>query len=164
MLSEFSQFEIVTGLPEIVAYTFSFVFGGSCRELPERRYTRIRTEASIIFPNSACPKCGTAIKAYDNVPILNWLILGGKCRGCKAPISARYPAVELLTGFVRACLLANWLYAASPGLHGARLGNRLSNVHRHRAHDPTQCHYVPAASICFSGSDRISASILGKLF
>jgi len=61
---------------------------------------RLPLEESIVFPNSRCPKCQTAIKPYDNIPVISWLILGGKCRACKAPISIRYPAVEVLTGLL----------------------------------------------------------------
>jgi leader peptidase (prepilin peptidase)/N-methyltransferase len=50
---------------------------------------------SIVFPPSRCPHCGTQIKPYDNVPILAWLWLRGRCRACKGPIDARYPLVEL---------------------------------------------------------------------
>jgi leader peptidase (prepilin peptidase) / N-methyltransferase len=55
-------------------------------------------EISVVSPRSACPGCGTLIAAYDNIPVLSWLILGGRCRNCKAPISPRYAVVELLTG------------------------------------------------------------------
>ena len=55
-------------------------------------------ELSVVSPGSACPKCEAAIAPYDNIPVLSWLILGGKCRRCKAPISPRYAIVELLTG------------------------------------------------------------------
>lgn len=61
---------------------------------------RIPNEESIVFPNSACPKCGNRIKPYDNIPIISWLMLRGKCRGCSEPISIRYPAVEMLTGLM----------------------------------------------------------------
>jgi leader peptidase (prepilin peptidase)/N-methyltransferase len=53
---------------------------------------------SVISPRSACPACHAPIAAYDNIPVLSWLILGGKCRHCKASISPRYALVELLTG------------------------------------------------------------------
>ena len=52
----------------------------------------------MVSPRSACPACEAPIAGYDNIPVLSWLILGGKCRKCKAPISARYVGVELLTG------------------------------------------------------------------
>lgn len=53
---------------------------------------------SIVFPASHCPKCLTVIKPYDNIPVLSWLILLGKCRACRAPIAMRYPLVELANG------------------------------------------------------------------
>jgi leader peptidase (prepilin peptidase)/N-methyltransferase len=59
---------------------------------------RIPKEESIVHPASHCPKCNTPIKPYDNIPVLSWLMLGGKCRNCKVKISAMYPAIELLTG------------------------------------------------------------------
>src|SRR3712207_6125125 len=55
---------------------------------------------SIVWPASRCPRCGTAIKPGDNVPLLSYLLLRGRCRHCGAPISARYPAVEALTGLL----------------------------------------------------------------
>src|SRR6188472_937660 len=59
---------------------------------------RVPRKESVVHPRSRCPSCGTQLKARDNVPVLSWLVLGGKCRTCRAPISARYPLVELLTG------------------------------------------------------------------
>lgn len=68
---------------------------------------RIPADKSIVLPASSCPKCGKAIAPYDNIPVLSWLILGGKCRNCKTKISAMYPAVELLTGLLfLACYFA----------------------------------------------------------
>jgi leader peptidase (prepilin peptidase) / N-methyltransferase len=59
---------------------------------------RMPRDLSVVFPNSACPHCKREIKFYDNVPILSWLILRGRCRNCKERISPRYLVVELLTG------------------------------------------------------------------
>jgi leader peptidase (prepilin peptidase) / N-methyltransferase len=59
---------------------------------------RIPKRKSIVMPASACPKCGAAIKPWDNIPVVSWLLLGGKCRSCKTKISWMYPVVELLTG------------------------------------------------------------------
>ena len=68
---------------------------------------RIPADKSIVMPASSCPKCGKAIAPYDNIPVLSWLILGGKCRNCKVKISAMYPAVELLNGVLfLACYFA----------------------------------------------------------
>jgi leader peptidase (prepilin peptidase)/N-methyltransferase len=61
---------------------------------------RIPADKSIVLPGSSCPKCRKAIAPYDNIPVLSWLVLGGKCRHCKAKISAMYPTVELLTGLL----------------------------------------------------------------
>jgi len=59
---------------------------------------RVPNGRSIVSPPSACPHCGHEIAWYDNVPVVSWLILRAKCRNCGAPISARYPLVELGTG------------------------------------------------------------------
>ena len=58
---------------------------------------RIPEGESIVSPGSRCPRCRTPIRWYDNLPVLSYLVLGGKCRSCREPISARYPAVELIT-------------------------------------------------------------------
>ena len=59
---------------------------------------------NLIVPGSSCPKCKTSIKPWHNLPILGWLILGGKCIHCKTHISARYPIIEALTGMMVAYL------------------------------------------------------------
>jgi len=56
---------------------------------------RLPRGESVAFPGSHCPACGAPIRPYDNVPVLSWLVLRGRCRVCRAPISARYPFVEL---------------------------------------------------------------------
>ena len=67
---------------------------------------RIPADKSIVLPSSSCTKCGKAIAPYDNIPVLSWVLLRGKCRNCKTKISAMYPAVELLTGILfLACYL-----------------------------------------------------------
>lgn len=68
---------------------------------------RIPARKSIVLPGSSCPRCGAPIAAYDNIPVVSWLLLGGKCRHCKERISAMYPLVELLTGLLfLACYFA----------------------------------------------------------
>lgn len=59
---------------------------------------RMPREISVVSPRSACPKCKAGIALYDNLPVLSWLVLRGRCRHCKAPISPRYLVVELITG------------------------------------------------------------------
>jgi leader peptidase (prepilin peptidase) / N-methyltransferase len=58
---------------------------------------RLPRGESLVSPGSRCPSCGTALRPYDNVPVVSWLVLRGRCRSCDAPISPRYPLVELLT-------------------------------------------------------------------
>jgi leader peptidase (prepilin peptidase)/N-methyltransferase len=59
-----------------------------------------REGMSVVFPGSRCPRCLTPIKWYDNIPVLSFIILGGKCRCCKSPISLQYPIVEVLTSII----------------------------------------------------------------
>jgi leader peptidase (prepilin peptidase) / N-methyltransferase len=59
---------------------------------------RLPRDQSVVTPRSACPHCGDPIPLYHNVPVLSWLILRGRCRACKQPISVRYLVIELLTG------------------------------------------------------------------
>ncbi len=61
---------------------------------------RLPRGKSVVTPRSACPNCGNLIPLYHNVPILSWLILGGKCCSCRQPISPRYLVIELLTGLL----------------------------------------------------------------
>lgn len=70
---------------------------------------RVPNGQSILRPPSACPKCGTRIAARDNIPLVGYLLLGGKCRHCRAPIAFRYPLVELATGALWAA--AGWRLA-----------------------------------------------------
>jgi leader peptidase (prepilin peptidase)/N-methyltransferase len=58
---------------------------------------RLPRRESLVTPGSHCPSCDMAVKPYDNIPVLSWLLLGGRCRGCAAPIARRYPLVEAMT-------------------------------------------------------------------
>src|SRR5215471_411429 len=61
---------------------------------------RLPLRQSVVHPGSRCPGCGRALPWYDNIPVLSYLVLAGRCRGCRMPISARYPIVEALTGAI----------------------------------------------------------------
>ena len=61
---------------------------------------RLPKDESIVSPPSRCPKCGSGIRWFDNVPVLSWLILRGRCRKCGNPISAQYPLIELATAVI----------------------------------------------------------------
>jgi len=67
---------------------------------------RLPRGLSVVHPRSACPHCEKPIRFYDNVPVLSWIILRGRCRQCKGPITARYAVIELLTGSL--FLLCYW--------------------------------------------------------
>ena len=66
---------------------------------------RLPKDRSIVWPGSQCPGCAAAIVWYDNIPVLSWLWLRGRCRTCHAPISVRHPAVELVTAGLAALAL-----------------------------------------------------------
>jgi len=66
---------------------------------------------SVVRPPSHCPKCGIGLRWYDNVPIVSWLVLQGRCRGCRAPISIQYPLIELATALIWAFMV--WRYGVS---------------------------------------------------
>jgi leader peptidase (prepilin peptidase)/N-methyltransferase len=83
-----------------VVIAFFFLFGIVIGSFLNVCITRIPDGLSIVTPGSRCPRCETAIKAYDNVPVFAWLWLRGKCRSCRLAISPMYPLVELLTGLL----------------------------------------------------------------
>jgi leader peptidase (prepilin peptidase)/N-methyltransferase len=66
---------------------------------------RLPRHESLVRPGSRCPHCGHPVRPYDNVPVVSWLILRGRCRDCGEPISARYPLVELLTAALFAAVV-----------------------------------------------------------
>lgn len=71
-------------------------------ETEEQQFEQQTEKFNLSVPRSRCPKCQTAIHAYQNIPVLSYLILGGKCANCKNPISLRYPSIELVTGLLTA--------------------------------------------------------------
>ena len=75
---------------------------------------RVPLGRSVVSPPSACPACGHHIRRRDNIPVISWLLLQGKCRDCGAAISARYPIVEAVTGVLFAgtylVIGANWVF------------------------------------------------------
>jgi leader peptidase (prepilin peptidase)/N-methyltransferase len=83
--------------PATVFSIFIFVFGLIIGSFLNVCIARIPNGKSIVMPASACPQCGAAIKPYDNIPVISYLILMGKCRNCNTRISPIYPLVELLT-------------------------------------------------------------------
>ncbi len=98
---------LITVLPDInllipspFNYIFAGVLGAIIGSFLNVVIHRLPLEDSIVFPNSRCPSCGAVIAFYDNVPVLSYLLLRGRCRSCETRISARYPAVELMTALL----------------------------------------------------------------
>src|SRR5277367_6065005 len=87
-------------LPAPLIGVFVFLFGLIIGSFLNVCILRIPSGKSIVMPSSACPKCGHLIQPYDNIPVLSYLLLGGKCRACKTKISPMYPLVEFLTGLL----------------------------------------------------------------
>ena len=104
---------IVTGLLGLLVGSFLNVVIHRLPKMMEREWAaqcaELRGEElavperyNLVVPRSACPSCGHRIGAIENIPVVSWLALRGRCRGCRAPISARYPVVEALTGALSA--------------------------------------------------------------
>lgn len=109
------------GIFPVMSYSimmvFAFVFGLIVGSFLNVCIYRIPLNKSIVTPPSSCPGCGERIRFYDNIPILSYIILRGKCRNCRQPISAIYPLTELMTGILSLGILVNfypnyWLYFA----------------------------------------------------
>lgn len=77
-----------------------FVFGTIIGSFLNVVIYRVPLGISIAFPPSKCQSCGTSLRAWHNIPIISWVMLGGKCGFCKEGISAQYPTIELLTGII----------------------------------------------------------------
>jgi leader peptidase (prepilin peptidase)/N-methyltransferase len=83
-----------------IAFAFGLVVGSFLNVVIHR----LPRGESIVWPGSRCPRCGRAIRAHENIPLVSYLLLRGRCRGCNAQISLRYPAIELLTGILFAAI------------------------------------------------------------
>jgi len=87
---------------------FVFLLGAILGSFLNVCIVRLPKHESLIRPSSHCPHCNKPIKFYDNIPIVSYIILGGKCRSCKNPISLRYPVVEALTGLMSVALFMKY--------------------------------------------------------
>jgi leader peptidase (prepilin peptidase)/N-methyltransferase len=87
---------------------FLFALGASIGSFLNVVVWRLPRDESLVTPPSRCPKCGNSLKWYDNIPVLGWIKLRGRCRFCSLPISPRYPIVEAVTG---------WLFVAYYALY-----------------------------------------------
>lgn len=89
---------------EVIQALFSLCMGLLLGSFLNVCIHRLPLKRSIVSPPSACPHCGEAVRFYDNIPIVSYLVLGGKCRACRHPLSWRYPVVEALTGLLSLAL------------------------------------------------------------
>jgi len=87
-------------VPDWIWFVFIFMFGCCIGSFLNVVIYRLPRDKSLVTPPSACPACDKHIRFYDNIPLFSWLLLGRKCRFCKAPISPRYFVIELLTALV----------------------------------------------------------------
>ena len=85
---------------ELFPTILAFVFGTLIGSFLNVCISRWPDDLSVVKPRSRCPKCARQIEWYDNVPMLSWLLLRGRCRGCREPISSLYPSIELIVGLM----------------------------------------------------------------
>ncbi len=83
---------------------FAFLFGLALGSFVNVCIYRIPLKKSIVHPPSNCPQCGARIRFYDNIPVISYIVLLGRCRQCRAPISLRYPLVEMMIGLLSVAL------------------------------------------------------------
>jgi leader peptidase (prepilin peptidase)/N-methyltransferase len=91
---------------EAAVLAIGFVWGAMLGSFVNVVVHRLPRGLSVVHGRSRCPRCGAAVRPRDNVPVLGWLLLGGRCRDCAEPISARYPLVEAGCGLIVAAVAA----------------------------------------------------------
>ena len=94
--------------PHTIYSIFSFLLGLALGSFANVCIYRLPLGRSIVSPPSSCPHCGTQIQFYDNIPILSYVLLRGKCRNCKKSIPIQYPLVELITGIISLALFIRY--------------------------------------------------------
>jgi leader peptidase (prepilin peptidase) / N-methyltransferase len=103
-------------LPEVFWAACSFLFGAIVGSFLNVVIVRLPQGKSIVFPSSQCPACGQNIRFYDTIPILSFLLLGGRCRTCGARISIHYPLVEFITGGLCTAIYLKWGLTPAAGV------------------------------------------------
>jgi leader peptidase (prepilin peptidase) / N-methyltransferase len=99
------------GTARLVLEAFAFALGAALGSFANVVIYRLPRRESLVVPGSHCPHCQAPIRAYDNIPILSYLVLRGRCRSCRAPIAVRYVLVETAAGVLLAGLV--WQYGVS---------------------------------------------------
>lgn len=103
---------MIAEMPQTVWLLYALLMGLCIGSFLNVVIYRLPLGQSLVSPGSRCPKCGYELRWFDNVPVLSWVTLAGKCRQCRAPISAQYPIVELVTGLL--FVLVAWLTPVEP--------------------------------------------------
>ena len=98
---------VLNSMPEPLLSIFIFAAGLALGSFLNVCIYRMPTGKSVVTPGSRCPGCGVAIRWYQNIPVLSWLLLAAKCANCRCAISWRYPMIELFSGGL---VLASWLF------------------------------------------------------
>lgn len=120
----------------VMVLPFTTLLGALIGSLLNVVIHRVPAGHSVVHPPSACPGCGSRIRPWDNVPVLSWLVLRGRCRDCAEPISVRYPLVEALTAALFAAVTVRFagsgasadIWAVPAFLLLAALGVALSGI------------------------------------
>jgi len=113
--------------PDVIGIPIAGLFGALFGSFLNVLILRLPQDESIVYPGSHCPRCDKPIAWYDNIPVLSWVMLGGKCRHCREPISVQYPLIELTTALL--WMVAAWHYGATlTGLAAAIFGTLLMGI------------------------------------
>jgi leader peptidase (prepilin peptidase)/N-methyltransferase len=123
---------------------------------------RVPVGLSVVRPRSACPSCTHPIRSKDNVPVVSWVLLAGRCRDCSTAVPVRYPAVEAATGLLFAALAGRGPVAVLPALlyvAGAGMALALIDLDHHRLPDPIVLPSYPVLAVLLTvaglaGDDR----------
>nr|WP_229828546.1 A24 family peptidase [Flavimobilis marinus] len=109
---------------EIVLLALVGVFGLAVGSFLNVVISRVPRGESVVRPASRCPGCGSPIRAWQNIPVVSWLLLRGRCRSCREPISVQYPLVELVTAvlFVLVVVRLDWTWSVPVYLYLTAIG------------------------------------------
>lgn len=95
---------------EIMVVAFAALLGAIIGSFLNVCILRLPSSQSVVRPPSRCPQCGQGVRWYDNIPVLSWLLLRGRCRNCRNPISIQYPLIELATALIWAACAYHYGY------------------------------------------------------
>lgn len=115
------SYEVLLLVAKLIPLAFAFAFGACIGSLINVIVYRMPRGIGIVSPPSACPACGTHLTWRENIPVLGWVLLRGRCRFCRSRISAEYPIVEAAVGLLIAGFFGLW-YLTPPDAHWAWIG------------------------------------------